>query len=388
MLAAATGTADYTDSRINGNDVMQGRGTHVDGLATGLRTEGPGYGSLLAWVPRPYAPRVTIAPPNPKTMPQLTDEQTALIGRESPQRPAPYAINEPMARFWCEMVEDANPIYFDEAYAGATWLKGTFAPPAMLFTWGMQPVWPEVEHETAISKLPLEGCPTTVAVNATQEYLLPLRYGDALTITNQISGIGEEKTTRLGTGHFVTTLDTFRNQDGAVAGKHSFTLFMYGPAKDGGRGKEEGAKGTKEEDGRRKVEDGAASERLPAISLPLTLRRAMQAVAGTRDYYPFHHDERFARENGAEGIFFNTMFLQAFAGRCATEWFGNDAFLRRLEIAMRGSNYVGRTLSVDAAVSARREEGGRRFVEAEGTLLTEDGPTTGVKWVVELSPAN
>ena len=90
-------------------------------------------------------------------------------------------------------------------------------------------------------------------------------------------------------------------------------------------------------------------QQLRPITLPLTLRRAAQAVTGTRDYYPFHHDEKFARENGAEGIFFNTMFLQAFAGRCATEWFGNDAFLRRLEIAMRGSNYVGRTLTVEPA---------------------------------------
>src|SRR5437870_2663195 len=212
-------------------------------------------------------------------MPQLMDEQTALVGKESPARPAPYAVNHAMARFWCEMVEDPNPIYFDEDYARSTWLEAPFAPPAMLFTWGMQPVWPEeVRHESMIARV----------------------------------------------------------------------------------------------------------ETLPALSLPLTLRRAIQAVAGTRDYYPFHHDEQFARENGAEGIFFNTMFLQAFGGRCATDWFGNDAFLRRLEIAMRASNYVGRTLTVDAAVANVRQEDDRRLVDVEGTLLTEDGPTTGVKWVIEV----
>jgi acyl dehydratase len=78
------------------------------------------------------------------------------------------------------------------------------------------------------------------------------------------------------------------------------------------------------------------------------------------------------------------MFLQAFAGRCATEWFGNDALLRRLEIAMRAPNYVGRTLTVDARVAGVRDDGHRRLVDVEGTLLTEDGPTTGVKWVVEV----
>lgn len=321
-------------------------------------------------------------------MPQLTDQHTALTGKESPPRPAPYAVNEAMARFWCEMVEDRNPIYFDGGYAAKTWLREPFAPPAMLFTWGMQPVWPEEDrHESMISRLQLPGCTTTLAVNATQEYLIPLRYGDHLTITNQIASIGEEKTTRLGSGHFVTTLDAFRNQRGEIAGTHSFTLFMYAPASETERHSYGQSLGSVRQRPDHTTPDADRGKTLPSLSLPLTLRRAIQAVAGTRDYYPFHHDEKFARENGAEGIFFNTMFLQAFAGRCATEWFGNDALLRRLEIAMRGSNYVGRTLTVEARETARRAENSRRFVEVEGMLLTEDGPTTGVKWVVELAPA-
>jgi acyl dehydratase len=337
-------------------------------------------------------------------MPQLTEEQTSLAGKESQPRPAPYPVNEAMARFWCEMVEDANPIYFDGEYAHSTRLEAPFAPPAMLFTWGMPPVWPEADRsDSAISRLSLSGCTTTLAVNATQEYLLPLRYGDTLTITNQIASIGEEKTTRLGTGHFVTTLDTFRNQRSEVAGTHSFTLFMYEPAAAPPVGAQHQPprstsavdSKTKSAAGDTKLQNAAPvrpagvdaarpPEKLPSISLPLTLRRAIQAVAGTRDYYPFHHDEQFARENGVEGIFLNTMFLQAFAGRCATEWFGNDAFLRRLEIAMRAPNYVGRTLTVDAAVTGVREDDHRRLVDVEGTLLTEDGLTTGVKWTAEV----
>lgn len=125
---------------------------------------------------------------------------------------------------------------------------------------------------------------------------------------------------------------------------------------------------------------------LPPISLPLTLRRAIQAVAGTRDYYPLHHDENAARESGADGIFFNTMFLQAFAGRAVGEWFGNDAFPRRLEIAMRGSNYVGKTLTIEGTVAMVQESDGHRLVNADATMGTEDGPTTGVQITVELPP--
>lgn len=127
--------------------------------------------------------------------------------------------------------------------------------------------------------------------------------------------------------------------------------------------------------------------KLPPVSLPLTFRRAIQAVAGTRDYYPVHHDERAAQANGAETVFFNTMFLQAFAGRAACQWFGNDAFLRRLEVAMRGPNYINRTLTAEGVVTAVRESNGCRFIDADVTFSTEDGPTTAVRMTVQMPPA-
>ena len=165
-------------------------------------------------------------------MPVLTEAHRALIGKETTAQPVPEAVNVAMARHWCEMVEDANPIYFDDDVAAGTWLKETFAPPSMLFTWKMAPVWPEREVESALSGLELEGCTLTMAVNAVQEYEQPLRYGDTLTVTSRISEISDEKTTRLGTGHFITTTDTFRNQRGEVVGTHDFTLFRYRPSGD------------------------------------------------------------------------------------------------------------------------------------------------------------
>ncbi len=127
-------------------------------------------------------------------------------------------------------------------------------------------------------------------------------------------------------------------------------------------------------------------EILPTISLDLTLRRAIQAVAGTRDYYPVHHDEQAAKDSGAEGLFFNTMFLQGFVGRAICEWFGNDAFVRRLVLAMYGSNYVGQTLTATGVVSRIRDEDDRRLVDANITLATEAGHTTEVNVTVQLPP--
>ena len=128
----------------------------------------------------------------------------------------------------------------------------------------------------------------------------------------------------------------------------------------------------------------STGDTLPPISLPLTLRRSVQAVGATRDYYPVHHDAEFARQSGAEDIFFNTMFLQGFVGRVACEWFGNDAFLRRLVVAMRGSNYVGRTLTAEGVVSNVRDVDGCRLVDTQVTLSTEDGATTEVDFTIQL----
>ena len=134
------------------------------------------------------------------------------------------------------------------------------------------------------------------------------------------------------------------------------------------------------------MSDWSEGDLLPVISLDLTLRRAIQSVAGTRDYYPVHHDEQAAKESGAEGIFFNTMFLQGFVGRAICEWFGNDAFPRRVVIAMYGSNYVGRTLTAAGVVSRIRDENERHLVDVDVTLATEDGHTTEVNVSVQLPP--
>lgn len=129
-----------------------------------------------------------------------------------------------------------------------------------------------------------------------------------------------------------------------------------------------------------------AGDKLEPVSIDLTLRRAIQAVAGTRDFIPFHHDAEYARQNGAEGIFFNTMFLQGFIGRAVAEWFGNDSFPRRLEIAMHASNYVGRTLTAEGSVAEVRESNGSKLIDAKVTLATEDGPTTAIQITIQLPP--
>ncbi len=169
-------------------------------------------------------------------MAKLTAEQRALIGVESEPRPYGGAINEVMARFWSQMVEDPNPIYFDEGYARTTWLGGRIAPPTLLMTWGASKSWPPpppAPEQSRPAGLQLDGVTATIAVDAIDEYLQPLRYGDTLTVSSMLESVSDQKRTRLGVGYFVTNVSIYRNQYGEEVARHTFRLFQYRPYEEG-----------------------------------------------------------------------------------------------------------------------------------------------------------
>ncbi|MEU9299136.1 OB-fold domain-containing protein [Streptomyces sp. NPDC048269] len=134
------------------------------------------------------------------------------------------AVNEPMIRHWCEAMGDANP-----AYAG----PDAVAPPTMLQAWTMGGLSGHSDRSSAYDELLAlldgAGCTSVVATDCEQEYLRPLRPGDAVTFDAVIESVSPRKTTKLGTGHFVTTRTDVR-VDGELAGTHRFRILKYVPA--------------------------------------------------------------------------------------------------------------------------------------------------------------
>ncbi|MEV6395392.1 bifunctional MaoC family dehydratase N-terminal/OB-fold nucleic acid binding domain-containing protein [Streptomyces sp. NPDC051907] len=140
-------------------------------------------------------------------------------------------VNEPMIRHWCEAMGDANP-----AYTG----PDAIAPPTMLQAWTMAGLSGSTGRFGAYDELSalLDGAGYTsvVATDCEQEYLRPLRPGDRITFDSVIESVSELKTTKLGSGHFVTTRMDIR-ADGESAGAHRFRILKYAPA---GRAKTDG----------------------------------------------------------------------------------------------------------------------------------------------------
>ncbi|NWF26729.1 OB-fold domain-containing protein [Streptomyces sp. PKU-EA00015] len=133
-------------------------------------------------------------------------------------------VNEPMIRHWCEAMGDTNA-----AYRG----PDAIAPPAMLQVWTMGGLSGHSGRAPAqdelFALLDAAGFRSVVATDCEQDYLRPLRPGDRITFDAVIEAVSPRKTTKLGTGYFITTRTDVR-AGGEPAGTHRFRILKYAPA--------------------------------------------------------------------------------------------------------------------------------------------------------------
>jgi acyl dehydratase len=98
----------------------------------------------------------------------------------------------------------------------------------------MPPLWPKKEMPDPLAKavqmMHEAGYHGVVATTTSQEYFHPMRPGDRLSYKIQLVSVSPEKTTRLGTGHFITSEYTYTNQNGEVVCIQPFTVLKFKPA--------------------------------------------------------------------------------------------------------------------------------------------------------------
>ena len=164
----------------------------------------------------------------------------ALIGKPigSPSV-APDPVNQPMIRHWATALEDHNPVYTDPEFATSTRFGGIVAPPLMLQTWTMPT--PKISGIAERGGSPVEGGANplapldeagfiaTLATNSEFEIIRYLRLGEVITSTMVIESVSDKKQTRLGPGHFITWVTTYRDEHGAVVGRQMFRILKFKP---------------------------------------------------------------------------------------------------------------------------------------------------------------
>jgi acyl dehydratase len=160
------------------------------------------------------------------------EDAVAMVGSKSEVQRSEGPVNWPMIKYFCSSTEDANPSYWDEEFAREQW-GGVIVPPAMLVHWLIPAPWRPgapaggwLAPPMLRTMVPLPG-DTLINVSAEYEYLMPVRVGDWLTMVEELTGVTPEKRTRLGTGHFVSTTATYRNQRDEVVAREASVLFRF-----------------------------------------------------------------------------------------------------------------------------------------------------------------
>ena len=164
----------------------------------------------------------------------------ALIGKPiGTPAVAPDPVNQAMIRHWAAALEDNNPVYTDSAIAASSRFGGIVAPPLMLQTWTMPT--PKITGIAERGGSPVEGGANpltaldaagfiaTLATNSEFEIMRYLRLGEIVTSSMVVETISDKKQTRVGPGHFITWVTTYRDQQGEVVGRQRFRILKFKP---------------------------------------------------------------------------------------------------------------------------------------------------------------
>lgn len=112
-------------------------------------------------------------------------------------------------------------------------------------------------------------------------------------------------------------------------------------------------------------------DKLPSVTLPVTLSLCVLDAAATHDFFPGHHDRDYAQAQNVRNVYLNTMFFHGFVDRIAGQWLGPRAWLVRRRLDMAAPVCVGDTIHTEAEVRRRYQEDGRALVEIEVRVMTE-----------------
>ncbi|EMA41346.1 hypothetical protein C448_12281 [Halococcus morrhuae DSM 1307] len=319
------------------------------------------------------------------------EEAQEWVGRSGDTFFAAEPVNRSMIQFYAELIEDANPSFWDERFAANHW-GAIRSPPGLFWTWKMDPEWtpgPDAEgadgEDVSVTDVPLPGGKDTI-INTQSKTTIhrPLLVGTQLNWQTSIESVSEEKETRVGTGNFVTEKTTYRDGGGELVAEESNVMLRYSADDEEERTESfetpfaEGRRAVDVPDGQGPddpyasidIDEVSPGDGVDGFEFPVTYTKVVHNAAATRDFSGHHHDPEYTRSRGNETIFLNTMALQGLADRVAVQWAGPEWRIAEREIAIQGTAYAGDKLSVGAEVTDVDENEGR--IEL-GVTMDNDG---------------
>lgn len=292
-----------------------------------------------------------------------TSEQAQTwTGFATERRPCEVALNSTHGRVFCALVEDPAPMFWDDGLAGEAFGRPVI-PPATLMSYALPLPWRPAERQGSTplwARVPLPG-DTIINTQTTTRYDRPLFADEPLWVAEEVVAVSPMRGTRVGPGHFLTTRMTFTDGDAVPVAHHDNTMLRYDA----------------EPTPRRSSRSAAARAGAPDqhFSLTVTRSRAALNVMATLDLFPGHHDQRYARNQGVDDVYLNTLFFHGLIDRAAFAAAGGPAVLRHRDLRMLDPAVVGDELDV---LAWSRQKGDA--VEVEVAIVGSGGGARATGW--------
>jgi len=316
----------------------------------------------------------------------------AVIGKRYGPYLSWHPVSEPMIWQWVVAFDDRNPLYSDRQFARAAGYRDLASPPAMVQGWCLPSIardYPpgsaEVRPYAVLDIATEHGFPGNVAVSYDQRFLQPVVVGDDLHYFVEPIHVTEEKTTRLGTGHFITCLEEYRNQDDVVVyeSRTSYFKFKADEADTNAtvssdrdplsilRPPEEYEAEVEWQNRGSSFETG---ESIGELHIPVTSSRIAVCALASRDWMPMHHSRESAMGQGQPDIFMNILTTGGFVGRFLTDWAGPGSTVSSVKFGLGVPNYPGDHMVLTGRVEGTHEEDGVHLIEVSYQGQNSLGP--------------
>jgi acyl dehydratase len=301
------------------------------------------------------------------------------------QRLGPYVSHNPVSATqiwqWCQAMGDANPAYRPG--------EQQIAPPAMMQMWTMRdfndqyaPGSTSAPPYQVFADMRAMGYPANVAVSYDISFHHYLRVGDRARHFTSVVHISDRKSTRLGTGYFVTERVEYLTQTDCVFAHALITYFQYQPpaatpdqaraesavsgSADPLHASADNVDSTWQPDFRdinpTRLQVG---DTLPSLCIPITHKLIVGGAIATQDFIPVHHNVPAAKAAGMPDIFMNILTTSGLSARYLSDWAGAGSRLKTLKFNLLAPNFPGDVMVMGGAVTALA-------VDSAGALVTVD----------------
>ena len=102
----------------------------------------------------------------------------------------------------------------------------------------------------------------------------------------------------------------------------------------------------------------SVGDKLPTISIPITLQRLVMEAGANRDLSLIHHNKEVAQSTGASDAYMNTFFILGMFERMLREWMGVKGRMKKIgSLQMKSFNVVGSVVYCNGRVTAIDDDG-------------------------------